>query len=374
MAIVVLRRQVVKLGLLVLLTLAIFMAAVLRLQPQLLPAMVPRAEMEGCLREIYCARAMGLLNGKYEGLEAYYETETSSGLYALNHELGRIKYFRDWVRQRQVDLTGIKLDLAIVDAGVEGEKAWASVSQHLIFSYRHQGEPESIVNQFGVRTIHWVDLERKNDEWAITLEWYWDPFEIHSLEPEVAPGTARCALPLPLPPPGKYNRKAAVAYADRYSGVRHGPGDGRYNNKDYRDYTGLGGDCANFASQVLSDKQAGAIPQDWIWSEGSQAWLQAEAMVYYLLDGGLAIKVMRGSFQEVTEASKEYPQGAVNVLHPGDIIGYEEKGQIRHVSVVVGRDSAGYVLVDSHTADRYHMPWDMGWDKGTIYWLLQVVY
>lgn len=373
MALVVLRRRFFRFGLLALIIVATI-ASVIGLSPQILPALAARSEMEGCLRGIFTARALGLFNGNYEGLEAYYNTDTSSGLYALNHEIGRIKYFREWVKQRQINLSGIKLDLAIVDAGVEGDKAWASVSQHMIIAYHHRGEDEATVNELGVRTIHWVDLERKNGEWVISLEWYWDPFEIHSLEPEVAPGTARCSLPLPAPPPGEYNRSAAVAYADRYSGVRHGPGDGRYNNKDYRDYTGLGGDCANFVSQVLSDEKAGGIPPDWNWNEGSTAWLQAEALVYYLLDSGLAVKIMRGSFQEVTAATEEYPQGAVNVLHPGDIIGYEEKGEIGHVSIVVGRDSAGYVLVNSHTADRYHMPWDLGWDKYTTYWLLQIVY
>jgi cell wall-associated NlpC family hydrolase len=83
---------------------------------------------------------------------------------------------------------------------------------------------------------------------------------------------------------------------------------------------------------------------------------------------------MRGNFEEVTRTSTTYPQGAVNVLQPGDIIAYEEKGEVSHVAVVVGRDSAGYLLVNSHTADRARVPWDMGWDRGTIYWLLQVVY
>jgi hypothetical protein len=371
-ALIVLRRRFIKPGMLVLLIITLT-ASIFVIRPQLLPALANRSEMEGRLREIFKARALSLFNGNYAGLEAYYDTDSDAGRFALNHEVGRIKYFREWVKQRQVTLTGIKLDLAIVDAGVEGEEAWASVSQHMIIGYQHQGEAETVINELGLRTIHWVDLERQNDEWVISLEWYWDPFEIHSLEPEVAPGTARCSLPLAPPPQGQYNRERAVAYADRYSGVRYGPGDGRYN-KDYGDYTGLGGDCANFASQVLSDARAGGIPPDWNWSEGSVAWLQAEALIYYLLDNGLAVRVMRGSFTEVTAVTEEYAQGAVNVLQPGDIIGYEEKGEIGHVSVVAGRDSGGYVLVNSHTADRYHMPWDLGWDKYTTYWLLQVVY
>jgi len=38
---------------------------------------------------------------------------------------------------------------------------------------------------------------------------------------------------------------------------------------------------------------------------------------------------------------------------------YEEKGRLEHLAVVVARDSRGYPLVNSHTADRYRVPWDL---------------
>lgn len=343
-----------------------------------LPVTAPPAsgELKEHLTTIFTARARALTDGKYKGLEVFYDATTTSGRFALNHEIGRIKYIQEWLQKRQVTLTGSHLDLAVVDSGSEGDKGWASVSQHLILSYRHQGEASKIVNQMGFRTLHWVELVKKDGRWLITRDWYWDPFETDDLKPAIAPGTAVCKVP-PPPVQGKYRRQAAVAYADRYSGVRVGPGDGRYN-QDYRDLTGLGGDCANFASQVLSDKNAGGIPRDWVWNyhngEGSQAWAQAAGLVCYLLDSGLAVRLARGNFHEVTRATAAYPYGAVNALQPGDIIGYEEGGEVSHVSVVAGRDASGYVLVDSHTADRYHVPWDMGWEDRTIYWLLQVVY
>ncbi|PRR69018.1 amidase domain-containing protein [Neomoorella humiferrea] len=354
--------------------------AVLPIQNLFVPVLASSGEgkeLRGRLQQIFTARFKGLISGSYEGLEAYYDTTATSGLFALNHEIGRIKYVHEWLKQRQVILTGGKLDLAVVDTGEENGRQWASVSQHIILSYRHQGEREDTVNQMGVRTIHWVELVKRNEQWLIIKDWYWDPFEADDLEPEVAPGTARCNVAIPTAPSGKYNRQAAVQYAERYSGVRLGTGDGRYN-RAYRDFTGLGGDCANFASQVLTDEKAGGIPRDWAWNyyngEGSQAWAQAEALVHYLINSGLAVRIMRGDFDEVTKASPAYPQGAVNALHEGDIIAYEEGGAISHVSVVVGRDSAGYILVNSHTADRARVPWDMGWDKQTIYWLLQIVY
>ncbi|KYH31256.1 amidase domain-containing protein [Neomoorella mulderi] len=376
--VVVLRSRIFKLGLL--LALLGLVLIVMPLRQQVLPALAARSEQKELkeqLHHIFTTRAQSLVNGNYEGLKAYYDTTVTSGLFALNHEIGRIKYVREWVKERQVIVSGSQMDLAIIDAGSEEGKGWASVSQHIILNYHHQGEPEKTINQMGVRTIHWVELVKRDGQWLIARDWYWDPFEADNLDPDITPGTARCSREVAPPPPGKYRRQAAVSYADRYSGVRLGPGDGRYNQA-YRDFTGLGGDCANFVSQVLSDKNAGAIPRDWVWNyhngNGSQAWVQAEALVHYLLDSGLAVRIMRGNFEEVTRTSTTYPQGAVNALQPGDIIAYEEKGEISHVSVVVGRDSAGYLLVNSHTADRARVPWDMGWDRRTIYWLLQVVY
>lgn len=174
---------------------------------------------------------------------------------------------------------------------------------------------------------------------------------------------------------GDYNREAAVRYAHRYAGVRLGPGTGRYNQK-YRDYSLGGGDCANFASQILADEEAGGLPQDWLWfygwDGGSQAWVQAQAFVDYFLGSGRARCLMRGSYGEVTAPTAEHPRGAIGELLPGDIIGYEFGGLISHVSIVVGRNSAGYVVVNSHSADRFQVPWDLGYDQNTTFWLLQI--
>ena len=45
---------------------------------------------------------------------------------------------------------------------------------------------------------------------------------------------------------------------------------------------------------------------------------------------------------------------------------------ISHVSIVVGQNSAGYPVVNSHSADRFQVPWDLGYDRNTTFWLLQI--
>lgn len=61
-------------------------------------------------------------------------------------------------------------------------------------------------------------------------------------------------------------------------------------------------------------------------------------------------------------------------IRPGDLIGYFEGGRVVHFAVVVGYDPDGYPLVISHSADRYRVPWDLGWDRSTRFLLYHVHY
>jgi ABC-type uncharacterized transport system permease subunit len=46
-----------------------------------------------------------------------------------------------------------------------------------------------------------------------------------------------------------------------------------------------------------------------------------------------------------------------------------------HIAVVTGADSKGYALVNCHNADRFKVPWDLGWsDKGITFRLIRVHY
>jgi len=105
---------------------------------------------------------------------------------------------------------------------------------------------------------------------------------------------------------------------------------------------------------------------------GSRAWVQAEAFADWLLSNGWGQLLARGAFPEMNQPGSKFSRGAVRELLKGDVIGYEEKGYIEHFAIVVGTDSKGYPVVDAHTVDRYHCPWDMGCDKTTIFHLFQI--
>jgi hypothetical protein len=336
------------------------------------------------LEHFFNRRTAMLISGQCGGLEEFYDVTEITGQWALESEQARIEYVQEWSQKRDLILLNGNCSLAVVNLEVREDKALASVCPHIIVTYKH-GKGKRL-NIMGARTVHWLELVRRDGRWLVQKDWFLDPFEggrtVAALQQPVPTGEINDAMTVAavrdnLVPASTtaYNRQQAVQYANRYAGVRVGPTTGRYN-QDYRDYSLGGGDCANFASQVLADEEAGDLAQDWTWyygaNGGSVAWVQAQAFVDYFLGSGRAECVMRGSFAEVTTPTADYPRGAIRELQPGDIIGYEIDGCICHVSVVVGLDSGGYVLVNSHSADRLQMPWDLGYDRNTTFWLLKI--
>ncbi|NPV53403.1 MAG: amidase domain-containing protein [Firmicutes bacterium] len=357
------------------------------------------------------ARTDALLTGDDEAISRFYDTETRYGRWALDHETRRIKYVKAWSAGRGIRFTGAESNFRIQGVESRGDSIWVYLTQDIAFRYSYGDNPcddmanvapngpVPVADGFKIGTRHTMEFVNKNGTWLIKRDWYTDPLDEDTLVPEVRPADRpdspsppgpgpKLAPPLSSNPPsqgknpttnligggkqppaglpsGKYNREAAVAYADKYW---H-----EYNPK-YKDCTGNGGDCTNFVSQVLGDPEAGGLSADWTWyyrcsplsGGGSKAWVQTESFASYLLYSGRARRVARGGWHDVIQ------QGALEELQKGDLIGYEEKGRIEHFAIVTGRDSRGYVLVNSHTADRYHVPWDLGWDRQTIFWLLHI--
>ena len=98
----------------------------------------------------------------------------------------------------------------------------------------------------------------------------------------------------------------------------------KYNNK-YRDFNPEGGDCANFASQILHE--GGKFKEtSWNYDKGSVTgpWVNAGKFTYYMINSGRASVIAKGSYEKVYKASYK--------LLPGDFVAYEKKGDIMHVS------------------------------------------
>jgi hypothetical protein len=106
---------------------------------------------------------------------------------------------------------------------------------------------------------------------------------------------------------------------------------------------------------------------------GSQAWVQTDAFRNFLIRSGYGRIIGQGSFSDIVQSVNERQLHLDKTqLLPGDLIAYVLKGDVDHFSVVVGFDQSGYPLVNSHTADRFRVPFDLGWDKHTKYLLIHI--
>jgi len=139
-----------------------------------------------------------------------------------------------------------------------------------------------------------------------------------------------------------YNRRRAVAYANRWAYLR---------NPAYYDFSEIGGDCTNFVSQCL---YAGARVMNytpdtgWYYinsNERSPSWTGVQFLYDFLTQNKT-----RGPFgREVS----------LNEVRPGDVIQLENDGKYYHSLFVVKTNStpdAENTLVNAHSMNASQRP------------------
>lgn len=129
-----------------------------------------------------------------------------------------------------------------------------------------------------------------------------------------------------------YNRRAACAYAEQWALGR---------NPEYADFSGMGGDCANFASQCLyagCGIMNGTPDTGWYYrgmADRSPAWSGARFLCRFLLRRGGAGPLGR--------------ETGIDGLEAGDLVFLDNGRGIYHVVVVA--QPGGNPLVAAHTDD-----------------------
>jgi len=339
------------------------------------------------------------VSGDTTKLNDLFDTSQKYGRYSLDHEVRRVKYLKDWSALRGIKFNNIESTVRIKKVLSQGKIIKVLLEESYRFDYVYEDDPNNILNSFGVGIRHTAKITNIQDKWVIYQYWYTDCFEdalqSYTADAETVFNNFKFTLPFEsklitneksyesAKDKKGYDREKAVIYADKYCGAAWGSGnDFKYNPK-YMDYNGAGGDCTNFVSQVLGDKDAGGLKQDGTWfcsfpkygrGSGSSAWVNADSLKNYLLYSGKATVIQSGNFKELTTPSTEASASPISKLCIGDIICYEKgSGNIDHFAVVTGFDSKGYPLVNSHTTDRYHVPWDLGWgDRKIRFFLLHI--
>jgi len=343
-------------------------------------------ELQAKVKEIFDARALAIITGADPGPAlAYYDTTSKLGRWALSHEQTKLNYIQSWANKRGVRFTEATSSIRIPWSRVKKDTAEFIVYETLQLGYVYPND--LAVDRFGIGARHWMKLVLKDGKWFTRQDFYTDGLfdDVMAPDPTPADGNAfiepiEKSASIQNDPPGIFDREGAARYADKYAGLAWGAGSDHKYNPRYRDLNDKGGDCTNFVSQCLGDKEEGKIPMDNTWyyrydlegGSGSLAWVQAPAFAQWLLHSGRSQRIARGTFPEMNQPSDKFSRGAVRELQKGDVIGYEEKGHIEHFAIVVGTDSKGYPLVNAHTVDRYHCPWDMGCDKTTVFNLFRI--
>ncbi|MCW6060406.1 amidase domain-containing protein [Clostridium sporogenes] len=331
---------------------------------------IHNTEITKLIDDIFENRNKALLKGDLEFIESIYDTDTKYGVWAYEHEKKKIKYLHNWKKKQGVKFIDIKPKVVIRNIKENKDKYSINLLCSTEYKYIYENEPEK-VNTSTIGTNHLVNLAKQEDEWVITKEWYKDPFadslNINNLKkPDdireyILSNSSRDFSDL------NERRLSSIEYADKYCGTASNGKYGYKYNKKYRNYNPQGGDCANFASQILFE--GGKFRKNSAWNYDSKgatrAWVNADGFKDYMIYSGRASVIAHGDYEKVYKAS-------YNLL-PGDFVAYEKKGDITHISVVTGADSKGYSLVSCHNTDRNKVPWDLGWnDKGIKFWLVRV--
>lgn len=322
------------------------------------------------IEDIIASRNKAMLEQDTEAIKHFYNTKTTYGIWAFEHEEKKIRYLHQWADKQGVKFSDIATMFKIRWVKENSGKITVNFSAITEYTYAYENQTDS-PNSLRIATYHVLDLCAGLENWIITREWYTDPFadslNLDNIKTEDNKAFIMTQEKRDFSGMSE-RRRGAMEYADLYCGASD---DSEYYflyNKKYKNYNSLGGDCANFASQVLYEGGKFRKTGGWNYDkDGSRAWVNAQGFKDYLIYSGRGSLIAHGTYDKVLKLSYK--------LLPGDIIAYEKKGKVVHVSVVTGADSRGYSMVNCHNTDRFKVPWDLGWsDRGIKFWLIRVNY
>lgn len=332
------------------------------------------------LNNLYTTRNNSFLSGNVEELYKFYDTAQNFSSYSLKHEFKRIAYLRDWANERNISLTNIESTPKIKDLEIKDNTYKLTLTEEYKFDYVYNSAIEKI-NTFGVSLIHNLELKSFGDTFVVGKDYYQDCFESglndynFNLTEKTIPITKLKTYNLSFYNDIKventenYNRKAAIEYANKYSGISFANNlDYKYNSV-YHIYTAGSGNSTNFISQCLGDTvEGGGMTQGKEWSYkyneskgvmASTTWVNSEKLLNYLLSSNKANISFSGSFDKIL---KDISESNIKIT-PGDLIIYKKGNYIEHSAIITDFDNLGYPLVNSNSIDKYKVPFDLGWSN-----------
>lgn len=323
------------------------------------------------LENLFDHRNKAILTQNDEVLKKLYDVDHKFGLWAYEQEVTKMKYLQNWSYKQGVKFNDIKTRVKVRKVKEKEENLYGIIcAVSTEYNYYYENHPE-VKNMFRIGTYHYLNMRIIDNEYIITKEWYTDPFadSIH-LDNIKSDDIRNYIMSKDKTEISLTNEQIkGVEYAHKYCGAAADEEHGMKFNPEYKDFNPDGGDCANFASQIMYE--SGRFKKNGTWNyynnSGTKAWVNAQGFKNYLLNSGRGSLICKGSFEDVYKLAYN--------MRPGDIVAYEKGGRITHVSTVTGADSKGYPLVTCHNTDRMLVPWDLGWsDKAIRFHLIKVHY
>lgn len=327
-----------------------------------------KAEFKLILEQIISNRNDCILNKDVETLKSLYDLDVKTSVYAYEHEAIKIKYLEEWAAKQGITFEAIVSNIQPRKVRDRGNNLFGMTTNVCTtFTYSYINDPE-VKTTFKLGTSHYLHLKKSEDKYIIVKEWYTDPFS-DSLELKKQPENITKHITSQSKSnytPNERTQKA-IEYAHKHCGIGEGEHMFKYNLKQYMDCNPLGGDCANFASQIMFE--GGGFKKNKTWNytnEGTKAWINAQGFTEYIINSGRGHCIAKGNYEKIYKTSFQ--------LRPGDFVAYEKNGRITHVSTVTGIDNKGYPLVTCHNTDRLLVPYDLGWSNSNITFHLIDVY
>ena len=323
------------------------------------------------LENLFDYRNKAILQQDEDILKELYDVEKKTGLWANEHEVEKMKYLKNWSSKQGVIFNDIKTKVKIRKVKEKETDLYGIIcSVATDYNYSYENEKD-VQNVFRIGTEHYLNVKIKDNQYIITKEWYTDPFaDSLNLENIKSDDIKNYILSQKKPNIQLTNeQQKAIDYAHRYCGISTEEEYEFKFNRNYKNFNPDGGDCANFASQIMYE--SGRFKKNSIWNyydrAGTKAWVNAQGFKNYILNSGRGSIIAKGSYEETYKESYN--------LRPGDFVAYEKGGRITHVSTITGVDSKGYPLVTCHNTDRLLVPWDLGWSNKSIkFHLIKVNY
>lgn len=321
-----------------------------------------KQKFQPLVENIFLNRNSAILTRDCEGLKVFYDLDKKVGKWAYENEVTKTKYFTNWCEKQCASFTKIN-SIIKVSKVKEIEKDVYNIICYACtkFCYSYEDEP-NIENYFKLGTCHYINLKKDNDKYIIIKEWYTDPLadslDLNNIECTEIKNTILSHKKPDFTIDERTQK--AIDYAHEYCGISDNDEHLFKYNKEYKNFNPDGGDCANFASQIMFE--GGGFKKNSVWNycnkSATNAWINAQGFKNYLINSGRGTYIAKGYYCDTYKDSFN--------LRPGDIVAYEKKGRITHVSTVTGLDSKGYPLVTCHNTDRMLVPYDLGWSNNNI--------